>query len=197
MNKEQERDMVKKAQKDPQAFGVIFDRYYDPIFGYVLKRVGDIHVSQDIVAETFFKALDRLWQFKWRGISISSWLYRIATNEITQYYRSKSRSVYSLDKMMEEQDFEIASTLDLHEEVLSQERALDKAKEWKELRKHIDLLPLQYQEVIALRYFEQKKIAEIAEILNKKEGTIKSLLSRANKKLKKVCNQIGDISLYV
>ena len=47
-------------------------------------------------------------------------------------------------------------------------------------------LPVNYQEVIALRYFEQKSIKEIAIILDKKEGTVKSLLSRGIEKLKKV-----------
>ena len=56
--------------------------------------------------------------------------------------------------------------------------------------KNIKTLPTKYQEVIALRYFEGKQNKEIAEILNIKEGTLKSLLSRGLEKLREKCNQI-------
>lgn len=180
-----EKELVGRAKKDPQAFGEIFDKYYDPIFGYILKRTGDAHVSQDIVSSTFFKALDRLWQFRWRGVSISSWLYRIATNEINQHFRSEKHSTYSLEVLIEERGFELQDDTDLLEEVIEQERELSRAWEWKKMRAHIEQLPEKYQEVLALRYFEDKKISEISEILNKKEGTVKSLLSRAVEKLRR------------
>ncbi|MBU2575818.1 hypothetical protein KKF64_01905 [Patescibacteria group bacterium] len=96
MEKSEEKQLIKRAKKDPQAFGAIFEEYYEPIFGYVLKRTGHVHSAQDIVSETFFKALDRLWQFKWQNVSISSWLYRIATNEVNQYYRKRTKDVLKL-----------------------------------------------------------------------------------------------------
>jgi len=182
----QEKELIGRAKKDPQAFGEIFDKYYDPIFGYILKRIGDVHVSQDIVSSTFFKALDRLWQFRWKGISISSWLYKIATNEINQYFRNNKHSAYSLETLIEERGFELPADIDLLEEVIEQERELSRAWEWKKMRAYIERLPEKYQEVLALRYFEDKKISEISEILNKKEGTVKSLLSRAVEKLRRV-----------
>lgn len=188
MKKSDEKAVIRQAQKDPQAFGAIFDTYYEPIFGYVLKRVGNVHASQDIVSETFFKALDRLWQFRWRNISISSWLYKIATNEVNQYFRKNKRDIQSLDTLLEE-GYEFQGETNLLEEAVEQERELEKAEEWQEIRGRIEKLPEKYQEVLTLRYFEDKKIAEIAEILGKKEGTVKSLLSRAMAKLKSECNQ--------
>ncbi len=188
MDKSEEKDLIQRAKRDPEAFGVIFDMYYNPIFAYVLKRVGNIHTSQDIASETFFKALNNLWQFRWRNISISSWLYRIATNEINQHFRKKKYNLHSLDTLLEEQGFEPQDEVDILEEILEQERELTRAKKWQEVRNQIEQLSEKYQEVLALRYFEDKKIVEIAEILGKKEGTIKSLLSRAITKLKEQCN---------
>jgi len=191
MNKSDEKDIIQRARKDPEAFGEIFDAYYDPIFGYVLKRVGNVHASQDIVAETFFKALDRLWQFRWRNVSIVSWLYRIAANEINQYFRRSKYTSRSLDALLEESGFDFQSDADVLEEILEQERELERSSTWEEVRGFIEDLPSKYQEVLALRYFEEKKLSEIAEILGKKEGTVKSLLSRAIARLRKECNEKG------
>jgi len=179
MNKIEEQALIKQAKHDPEAFGAIFDAYYDQIFGYILKRVGDVHLSQDIAAETFFKALDRLWQFQWRNISILSWLYRIATNETNQYFRGDRKRLYSLDKILEENNIDFPDEVNILEEVINQEKEMERAEDWIRVRKLLQKLPEKYQAVVALRYFEDKKISEIAEILGKKEGTVKSLLSRA------------------
>jgi len=184
MKKTDEKELVRCAKKNPEAFGLIFDEYYEPILGYVLKRVGNVHASQDIVADTFFKALDRLWQFRWKNISISSWLYRIATNEINQHFRYQRKTPHSLEKLIEEKGFELRDEKDILEEIIIQEQELAMAEEWKIVKAEIEKLPEKYQEVLTLRYFEDKKISEISEILGKKEGTIKSLLSRAVGKLK-------------
>lgn len=183
MDLKKEKEIIRRAKKNPEVFGVIFDEYYKPIFGYIIKRVGNVEISQDITSETFLKALDRLWQFQWRNISISSWLYRIATNEINQHFRKSNRYPRSLEELIKN-GFDPSSEIDLFEEMIEQEKKLTRAKEWGRLSKEIRALPEKYQTVIALRYFEEKKIAEIAEILGKKEGTIKSLLSRALKKLR-------------
>ncbi len=189
MDMSDEKNLVARAKKDPEAFGVIFDKYYDSIFGYVLRRVGSVHIAQDIVSETFFKALNRLWQFHWRNISISSWLYRIATNEMNQHFRRQKNNPHSLDTLLKETGFEARDETDILKEILEQEYELARAKDWQKVRKQIEALPEKYQEVLTLRYFEDKKINEIAEILGKKEGTVKSLLSRAMSQLKKKCNQ--------
>jgi RNA polymerase sigma-70 factor (ECF subfamily) len=64
------------------------------------------------------------------------------------------------------------------------QKVLDDAIEFSEIQKRLSNLDVKYQEVIALRFFEEKSLREIAAILNKKDGTIKSLLSRGLKKLK-------------
>jgi RNA polymerase sigma-70 factor, ECF subfamily len=184
MDKYQEKQLIKQAKKDPQAFGVIFEEYYEPIFGYILKRTGNAHVAQDIASETFFKALDRLWQFRWQNLSISSWLYRIAINEMNQYFRKNKKTTYSIEQLLEESGIELEDEHNLAQELLEQEQELERAIEWKKARKLISSLPEKYQEVFSLRFFEDKKIREIAEILGKREGTIKSLLSRGRAKLK-------------
>ena len=175
-----EKELVAQAQKDPKAFGILFDMYYPKILQYAVRRTGDIEVAQDITADVFFKALKNLWQFKWRSIPFSAWLYRIATNEINQYFRKGlSRTTTSLENMMEESNFEIASQEDIQKELEETEAEIIRHKEYKIVQEVVKGLPVHYQEVISLRYFEKMKLTEIAVILGKKDGTVKSLHSRA------------------
>jgi DNA-directed RNA polymerase specialized sigma subunit, sigma24 homolog len=69
MDLSEEKELVERARRDPEVFGELYDRYYSQIFGYVLKRVANIEIAQDITSEVFFKALKNLGQFKWRNIS--------------------------------------------------------------------------------------------------------------------------------
>lgn len=181
-----EHALIECAKADPQAFGILFDRYYSPIFGYVLRRVGKWNDAQDITSEVFLKALKSLWRYRWRGIAFSSWLYRIATNEVGMYFRKAGRAPLSLDQLMVESGFDPASRDDLLAEKLEAERQLERHREFLLARSHIATLPLKYQDVITLRFFERKSIKEIAEIVGKKEGTVKSLISRALQRLRSV-----------
>lgn len=182
MNLQDEPQLIAAAQKDPDAFGVLFDHYHPRILAYLIHRTGNVALAQDLTSETFFKALTKLWQFHWRSISFSAWLYRIATNEMRMYYRGK-RPV-SLDAIMESSAFDVSDSSDLVEELKEAEEKLSRQKDFLEIRVKLARLPLNYQEVITLRYLEEKSIPEIAEIIRKREGTVRSLLSRGLQKLR-------------
>ena len=182
MNLEKEKELIERTKKDPEAFGELYDKYYSQIFGYILKRVADIEVAKDICSETFLKALKNLWKFKWKNISISCWFYKIANNEIANFFRKKKKTI-PLEKVpglsFSENPFS--------EEIEAQEK-LKKHQDFLKIQRQISKLDIKYQEVIVLRFFEKKKIKEIAEILGKKEGTVKSLLYRGLEKLKEQYN---------
>ena len=183
-----EQALIERAKKDPQAFGDLFDRYYPVIFAYVLRRVGKWNDAQDITSEVFLKALKGLWRFRWQGIAFSAWLYRIATNEVGIYFRRAGRAPVSLNQLIEQSGFEPASRDDLVAEKLEAERQFERHRDFLIARSKIASLPLKYQHVITLRFFEQKSVKEIAEILGKKEGTVRSLLSRGLQRLRKHVN---------
>jgi RNA polymerase sigma-70 factor (ECF subfamily) len=184
MDLSEEKELVRQAQKAPDAFGKLYDQYYPKIFGYVLRRTANLEAAQDITSETFLKALKKLWQFRWRNISFSSWLYKIATNEINQCFRkAEYKKSISLEEL-QEQGFEPISPHDPESELIEAQEKLKQHRDFLEIQEKLVRLPAKYQEVIALRFFEQKQIKEIGEILGKKEGTIKSLLHRAVEKLR-------------
>jgi RNA polymerase sigma-70 factor (ECF subfamily) len=184
MDLSEEKELVRQAQKAPDAFAKLYDQYYPKIFGYILRRTANLEAAQDLTSETFLNALRKLWQFRWRNISFSSWLYKIAANEINQYFRkAEYKKSISLEEL-EEQGFEPVSSHDPESELVEAQEKLKQHQDFLEIQEKIVRLPAKYQEVIALRFFEQKQIKEIAEILGKKEGTIKSLLHRAVEKLR-------------
>lgn len=180
----EEQLLLEKIRTDPNEFGVVFDQYYNKIFGYVLRRTLNYDLAADIVAETFLKAFLKINDFKWKDISISSWLFKIATNEINGYYRKQKYSPCSLDLLLDRGEFDIANTESFEGERTRIEEELNHYDDFISVQKKLEKLPVKYQEVIALKYFEEKSIKEISEILDKKEGTIKSLISRGLRKLK-------------
>jgi RNA polymerase sigma-70 factor (ECF subfamily) len=184
MDLSEEKELVRQAQKAPDAFVQLYDLYYPKIFGYVLRRTANLEAAQDITSETFFNALRKLWQFRWRNISFSAWLYKIATNEVNQYFRKAEYKKSASLEELQEQGFEPISSHNPESELIEAQEKLEQYQDFLEIQVKIVRLPAKYQEVITLRFFEQKQLKEISEILGKKEGTVKSLLHRAVEKLR-------------
>ena len=179
-----EEKLLKEVENDPQKFGEIYEAFYINIFGYVFRRTTNYDAAKDIAAETFLKAFAAIGKFKWRNISILYWLYRIATNELSKYFNSRRYMPDSLGRIREEYGVDITDYSNAETERIQLEEELDKHKEFMKINDLLKKLDLKYQNVISLRFFEQKSIREIAIILNKKEGTVRSLLSRGIDMLK-------------
>lgn len=193
--KEQE-DLVERAKHDPGAFGTLYDVHYSQVFNYVLRRTANIQAAQDITSEVFFKALKNISRFRWQGTPFSAWLYRIANNETATYFRHGKNAAVRWEDVSE---FDERSSPAADEELVEAEADLERHEQYLALHDHIRGLDTKYQEVIALRFFENKQINEISAILRKREGTVKSLLHRGLEKLRKSmerCNlsQEGELS---
>lgn len=172
-----EKALIREIQKKPEKFGIIYDQYFQLIFNYILKRTIDFELTKDICSEVFLKAFLNIGNFRWKGISIVNWLYRIASNEINQYHRSKKYKPKFVENIYQSEKLN-SIDLNLTDEFEQVELELQKHKEFRKVMKQINLLSAKYREVISLKYFEQLSAKQIAEILNKKEGTVKSLISR-------------------
>ena len=183
-----EAELLNKIKKNPADFSLLFKLYYKPVFGYILRRTGNFDDTADIAADTFLKAFHHIKNFQYRGISIKVWLYRIATNEVNLYIRQKKRYSSIFEKINFEDERTFSNFLNEDKEELEAE--LQKHDKFILVIKELKKLPVKYQEVISLRYFEGKGNKEIVEILRINEGTLKSQLSRGLEKLRKKCNQI-------
>lgn len=184
MTPEEEEYLIGLIKIDSSEFGVLFDLHYSAIFNYVFHRQGDYELSRDIVSEVFLKAFINIHSFKYKGVPVLFWLYRIANNEIQQHFRKKKYSPSYFSGAINAKDWNAVNMRSDEEEKNHLEKELQQHENFILIQQKIKLLPIDYQEVIALRYFEQKTIKEIALIKNKKEGTVKSLLSRGIEKLK-------------
>lgn len=174
-----DRDLIERAKFDTEAFGTLFERHFDPIFGYIARRTGDYDAARDLTSETFLKALRNVTRYRVTDVPVSAWLYAIATNEIRLYFRRGRRAPLSLDQLSADAGLDVPNW----SELASSEREtavveLERTQEFARVRRALLEIPVKYQEVIALRFFEEKSIAEVAAILEKPEGTVKSLLSR-------------------
>lgn len=183
MDLQEEQALIEETKQNPQVFGKIFDEYYGPLYGYVLKRVGAVAIAEDIVSEVFYKAVKALPSFTWQNISISSWLYKIAVNEIRLWFRNKYNVHWSIEYLQQESGFDVVSAKTIETEIIELQDEYEQSELGKAVQAYIKLLPLKYQEVVTLRFFEEKTTPEIASILDKREGTVRSLLSRGITKL--------------
>lgn len=167
-----------------EEFSEIFDATYDRLFLYILKRCGDYALAQDIVSETYLKALKNLHRFEDRGKPMIAWLYRIACNELTNYFRKTSKyRCIELEQCLELRDY--------RSNQVEQYKLQERERDYIQLRKALAQLPALDQTIVSLRFFEEKTIPEIADITEHKVGTIKSRLSRALKKMQITLQRLG------
>src|SRR5689334_16691805 len=145
MSPEEERRLLERIHSDPKEFGLLFEAYYKPIFGYVFRRLGNYDVSRDIASETFLKAFLKIDTFKWKGISVSSWLYRIATNEMNMYFRKQKYSPSSLNELLETNRIDFPADKTIEEEKASLEKELKEHEEFLQIQLHLQTLDIKYQ----------------------------------------------------
>jgi RNA polymerase sigma-70 factor (ECF subfamily) len=171
MTPEQEYEYIQQAQKDPRAFMHLYDHYFPRIYAYVRYRVHNSQDAEDLIADTFFKAIRKLGLFKWCNEgSFAAWLFRIAHNLIVDYYRQHKHVALSFESG--DDLTELANHTPSPEVVLTQQEAF-----W-QVRALIATLSPRRQEVVTLKFFGGLRNYEIANILGLDERTVASHLSR-------------------
>jgi RNA polymerase sigma-70 factor (ECF subfamily) len=85
-----DRALFERLATDPTAIGEIYDRYAKTVYAFCLKRCGHKQTAEDIVSQTFMKLLESAKTLEYRGIRISAWLFRVASNVMIDYYRKSS-----------------------------------------------------------------------------------------------------------
>src|SRR5439155_22862611 len=92
-----DRSLAERASRgEIDAFGLLYRRYVDRIYGFVYRRSGSPDVAEEVTASTFERALRGMPAFRWQGGGFGSWLFRIAANELTTLYRTQQRSTARL-----------------------------------------------------------------------------------------------------
>jgi RNA polymerase sigma-70 factor (ECF subfamily) len=187
MDIQKEQEIIEKARINPEAFAEIFEEYYSAIFRYAVYRTGNAETAADITSETFFKALNKLGTFRFKGVPFSAWLYRIAGNEANLFFRRRKHEPASYDLFENGNTaYEPVSGVDIESELAAAQEEIDGNKAYQQAKTALRTLSGKYQEVIILRYMQDKRISEISLITGMNEGTVKSLISRGLKKIKNI-----------
>ena len=174
------KQILNKAQNgDQEAFGLIYDHFSGKIYNFIYFRVGHKEVAEDILSDSFVKGWQKINQIN-SPEALSAWLYQIAKNNIIDYYRVKKDTV----QLAEVQDFleDEVNPVDITNLDFDQKKIL-------QLIKH---LPIEQQDVIKYKFFEDMTNEEIAYVMGKTEGTIRVIQHRAITKLKELLNPHAD-----
>jgi RNA polymerase sigma-70 factor (ECF subfamily) len=164
--------LLAEALSDPAVFVRLYRRHYDAVFRYCAHRLFDRHTAEDITGEVFLKVVENLGRFRGNERQFRTWLYKIATNAVNDHLRRTARGDGLYINSREQVDVQV---FDCRES--SEKLAL--------LREAVLSLKPRYQTIITLRFFENMKLTEVAEVLGSSPGTIRSQLSRALAKLRK------------
>ncbi len=169
-----EEQIIRAAQKDTAAFKPLYERYYKPVFLFIFHKVTDQATAADITSQVFLKALLHLPKYKLQGVPFSAWLYRIAHNEVMQYFRKN----HKIRKVMVDETF----LSEIYEE--------EEPPHWEPLKERlvsiISQLPLAEIHLIELRFYERKPFKEIAYILQITENHAKVKTYRLLDKIKRL-----------
>lgn len=178
MDSEIEKQLIEESKTNPQSFERLYIKYYEQILKFVYKRVESLDDTRDITSSVFIKALAAIPKYKDMGFPFSSWLYRIAINEINMFYRrSKKSRVISLSDHGFKNLANEASDVD-PEALMTLKKSL--------LHLSPDELFL-----IELRFFEDKAFAEIGVILDISEANAKIRTYRAVDKLRSIYAKVA------
>lgn len=173
-----EQSLIETAKMNPAKFAVLYDKYYEQIFRFIYQRLDDKEQAFDTTQQVFVKALENLYKYEFRGVPFASWLYRIASSEVNNLFRTQKAqrtvnidtvSIYGIMDEIQESKIE-----EYHDKIVA---IIAEKLEDDELQ------------LIEMRFFEKRSFKEIAEILNITENNAKVKTYRVLDKLKKQINK--------
>jgi RNA polymerase sigma-70 factor (ECF subfamily) len=161
-----ERTLIEAAQRDPGHFADLYEAHFNRVYAFIVRRVSDRDVAQDLTADVFHQALANLARYEWRGVPFSAWLFRIAANAVIDRGQRIAR-----ERHVPEPD-------------PPEEASLEDIEERARLFQLVETLPPDQRRVIVMRFAEQRSIRDIAGALGRSEGSIKQLQFRGLENLR-------------
>jgi RNA polymerase sigma-70 factor (ECF subfamily) len=185
MYPEASSELIKRARSDRTAFGELYDLYLQRVYAFCLARTKDRDEAEDVVAQTFERALNAIGRYEDRGAPCSGWLLRIAANVMIDHARRHGR-VIRLDD-----DESLGSQLDRADES-DPSVSIERWERVAWLRAQLVTLPADQQQAIRLRYWRGLSVAEVARHMGRNENATKQLLHRAVANLRARLGGVDD-----
>jgi RNA polymerase sigma-70 factor, ECF subfamily len=176
---EEVRKLVARAQQgDRSALEELYLIHFDRIYSYLHMSVGNRHDAEDLTTQTFLKMLESIGRFRWQSAPFSAWLFRIAHNLAMDHFRARRRWQPEEEVPEAPGDEEPSAELQAMQSIGRQS-----------MLELIEGLSHEQQQVLTLKFVFNFPNADVATILNKTEGAIKSLQHRALVSLQKQITQ--------
>jgi RNA polymerase sigma-70 factor (ECF subfamily) len=173
-------ELVRAAQRgDTTAFATLYDRHVDAVFRYVLLRVGDRHLAEDVTSETFLRALRRITSISYQGRDVGAWFTTIARNLVFDHVKSSRFRLEVVTDDVAEPGVSSDAPPGPEQQVISRTTN-------DELLRCIADLGDDQRECIILRFIQGYSVSETASIMQRNEGAVKALQHRAVRRLAKL-----------
>jgi RNA polymerase sigma-70 factor, ECF subfamily len=173
-----DKNLLEQArQYDSQALAEIYDTYSEPIYRYLYRFLGEAQTAEDLTSEVFLKLIRVLNTTRAPRDQLQGWLYRVARNLAVDWYRQRGKY----------------APLSLQEELVptgeSPLARIEKDQDRQKLREALLELTVDQQQVLLLRFAQDLKIDEVAQLMGKSVGAIKLLQYRATRRLQKLLDR--------
>ena len=167
-------NLVRQAQTgDSAAFAQLYDAYVERVYRYIYFRVSDVPTAEDLTSEVFLKAWQNLGRYQSADVPFLAWLYRIARNQVIDFYRSQKETT------------SLEDTVPVSVDVRALDAQVSNVFELQALRDSLQLLTEEQQQVLILRFIAGLPTRNIAQMLGKQEGAVRALQMRGLQALSK------------
>lgn len=174
MKKEELLQLISEAQnKNQKAQTKLINIFWVDVFSFVIRKVQDENTADEITVNVFSKVLSKLDLYD-SDFQFKTWVLTIAQNTIIDYWRKKNRENEETKNDFDDVKNQFAK---------SPEELLISEEDQKKLQKIVESMDANYQDIIRLRFFEEKSIKEISEELNLSVSNTKVRIMRAKKVL--------------
>jgi len=161
-------ELIRRAQEgDEEAIADIYRIHAQAVYRYIVNRIGDVAMAEDLTSEVFLRAVEALPRYRHRGTPLAAWLYRIARDRVIDLYRASNRRMTS----------ELGD--DLLDTRPDMESELVRRAEAERLRHALARLTRDQRDVLFFRFIEEFTIEKTSELMGKTPGAVKALQFRA------------------
>lgn len=176
----EEQRLIQAAQRDIRRFTPLYERYYEPIFLFIHKRVQEEELTAELTSRVFYRCVKNLYKYEFKELPFSSWLYKIAHNEVLYHFRTHKDGYRFVSLDHKHVDL-------LSEEITLLRNSTDKEKLVSYLLEQLEESEVQFLE---LRFFEERSFAEMGFILNITANNAKIKTYRVVGKLKEIAKKL-------
>ena len=180
-----EQQWIKKIKRNGNevAANELVSKYYKEMYAFVYKQTLDNELSLDLTQELFISVLQSIQHYDAKRASFRTWLYKVASNRLVDYYRSKSYRTVQIEQPLEDFEFEDEQNMTV---------SLEYKEDYEKVTSLVNALEANSQQIVRLKLFGEYTFQEIALIVEIPESTVKTRYYAALKRIRKEVREEND-----